>query len=155
MRAWVVPTPDHLLSAVVRANEAMRDAPMGDLRVEYPPPDVGRRRRAEALIVAAGVRKHIIAAFTEDGEVAGFHEMFVVPGFRMADVGNTGVPAAFRGHGLGLRLKADLALRLLASEPEVDVVSTWNDADNEPMLRVNEALGYDRAEIWSNWQFDL
>ncbi|WP_344656791.1 GNAT family N-acetyltransferase [Catenulispora subtropica] len=155
IQAWTVPTPEHLLAPLVEANDAIRDAPTGDLRLNHAPPDVERRRAAETLIVAAGVRKHIIAALTEDGEMAGMHEMFVVPGFRMGDVGNTAVPAKFRGHGLGLRLKADLALRLLASEPELDVVSTWNDAGNGPMLRVNEAMGYEKAEAWSNWQFDL
>ncbi|GAA2032069.1 GNAT family N-acetyltransferase [Catenulispora yoronensis] len=152
---WVTPTPEHLLEAMVRANEAMRDAPTGDLAFEYPPPSVDRRRRAEALSVASGERKHVVAALTDDGVVAGFHELYAAPGFGMADVGNTGVPAGFRGHGLGLRLKADLALRLAAAEPEIETVSTWNGADNEPMLRVNEALGYERAEAWSNWQFDL
>jgi hypothetical protein len=35
------------------------------------------------------------------------------------------------------------------------VISTWNDSDNLPMLRVNGTLGYVRTEAWSNWQFDL
>lgn len=152
---WTVPTPEHLLAALSEANEAMRDAPTGDLQLNHAPPDVERRRRNEALMVAQGLRKHIIAALTEDGDVAGFHEVFVVPDYRMADVGNTGVPAKFRGHGLGLRLKAAMALHLLTAEPQIDVLSTWNDADNRPMLRVNEALGYVKAESWSVWQFDL
>ena len=38
------------------------------------------------------------------------HETLVFGDFRMADVGHTAVPAKFRGHGLGLRLKAILAL---------------------------------------------
>ncbi|GAA1963913.1 hypothetical protein [Catenulispora subtropica] len=152
---WVAPTPEHLLATMVRASQAMGDAPTGDLDFQVPPPDVDRRRKAEAMLAADGVRKHCVAAFTEGGEAAGFHEVFVVPGFPMADVGNTGVVAAHRGHGLGLRLKADLALRLLEAEPELAIVNTWNNGDNEPMLRVNEALGYIKAETWKTWQFDL
>jgi len=155
IEAYVGRTPEHLLLPLVTANEAMHDAPLGDLEFEFPAPDPERRRAGDALNEAAGVRNHVIAAVAEDGAVAGFHEMFVVPGFRMADVGNTGVPAKFRGHGLGLRLKADLMLRVLAAEPEVEVVSTWNASDNRPMLRVNETLGYVKCEAWSNWQFDL
>ncbi|WP_194924984.1 GNAT family N-acetyltransferase [Catenulispora pinisilvae] len=79
----------------------------------------------------------------------------VFPDFRMADIGNTGVPAEFRGHGLGLRLKAALTLHLLEHEPHVDLMSTWNNVDNAPMARVNEALGFEIAEAWSSWQFDL
>jgi hypothetical protein len=97
----------------------------------------------------------VVAAFTEDGEIAGMHETLVFGDFRMADVGHTAVPAKFRGHGLGLRLKAVLSLALLDREPHVEVISTWNDADNLPMLRVNGTLGYVRTEAWSNWQFDL
>lgn len=46
-------------------------------------------------------------------------------------------------------------MRLLEHEPRIDTVSTWNGSGNVPMLRVNGALGYERAEAWSNWQFDL
>lgn len=152
---WTVPTPEHLLPALVEANEAMRDAPHGDLEFKHAPPDVDRRRRSEASILASGPQMYIAAALTEDGEIGGFHEVLVLPDFRMADVGNTGVPAKFRGHGLGLRLKATLALHLLTHEPQLTTVSTWNDAQNAPMVRVNEALGYEIAETWSSWQFDL
>jgi len=152
---WRTPTPERLLTTLVTATEAMRDAPHGDLTVEYPPPDVDRRRRMEADTLSAGAHVWIAAAFTEAGEIAGYHELLVFPDYRMADVGDTGVPAAFRGHGLGLRLKATLALHLLAAEPQVDTVSTWNNADNAPMVRVNDALGYEAVEAWNNWQFDL
>jgi GNAT superfamily N-acetyltransferase len=155
IESWTTPTPEHLLPALVQANDAMRDAPMGDLPFNYPPPDVERRRKAEALLTTTGERKHVVAALTDDGEVAGFHEMFIVPGYRLASVGNTAVPARFRGHGLGLRLKAAMALRLLTAEPQIDVVDTWNNAENHPMLRVNKTLGYAKAEEWGNWQFDL
>jgi hypothetical protein len=73
----------------------------------------------------------------------------------MASVGNTAVTAKFRGHGLGLRLKATMALWLLTAEPRIELVDTWNDVGNHPMLRVNEALGYAKAEDWGTWQFEL
>lgn len=155
IQAWTVPTPEHRLESLVLADEAMRDVPMGDLQLEHTKASVDQRRSWEALVVAGGYREHIIVALTEDDEVAGFHQMFVIPGFTMANVGNTGVLRKFRGHGLGLRLKAALTLRLLDSEPQLTAASTWNDSDNEPMLRVNLAMGYAKAESWSNWQFDL
>lgn len=155
IQLWQTPTPEHLLAPLVTANEAMRDAPTGDLDFELPAPSVERRRRSEAENLAIGVRLYLIAALTGDGAIAGFHEMFVFPDSPMASVGNTGVSAAHRGHGLGLRLKAGLALALLEAEPRVEVVGTWNNSDNGPMLRVNEAMGYIKAEAWSNWQFDL
>lgn len=155
VEAWVAPTPEHVMPALEQAGVAMRDAPTGDLAFEPQPPNVERRRKAEQRLVDLGVRRHVIAAFTDDGTVAGFHDLYVVPGYPMADTGETGVPAAFRGHGLGLRLKADLTLRLLGSEPDIDTVSTWNNTDNGPMLRVNDALGYRTAELWNLWQFEV
>ncbi|MBS2536949.1 GNAT family N-acetyltransferase [Catenulispora sp. NF23] len=152
---WRSPTPEHLLPAVVQANEAMRDAPTGDLDFQFAPASIDRRRQMELDAMAVGTRLHIIAALTADATIAGFHEVLLFPGCRMADVGRTAVPTKFRGHGLGLRLKAALTLHLLEHEPQIDTVSTWNDSDNVPMLRVNGALGYERAEAWSNWQFDL
>jgi len=152
---WRTPTAEHLLGPLAEANEAMRDAPHGELAYQNPPPDVDRRRRGEADSLAAGTQMYIAAALTEDGEIAGFHEVNVFPDFRMADVGNTGVPAAFRGHGLGLRLKALLTLHLLEHEPQLDVIATWNNADNAPMARVNEAMGYEVAEGWTTWEFGV
>jgi RimJ/RimL family protein N-acetyltransferase len=152
---WRTPTPEHLLAPLVTAIEAMRDAPHGELTIEHPPPDVDRRRRAESDNLAAGATMYVCAAFAEDGQIAGFHEVLVFPGFRMADIGNTGVPAAFRGHGLGLRLKAAMTLHVLEQEPHIDLISTWNDADNGPMIRVNELMGFEVAETWHAWQFDL
>ena len=155
IQIWQTPTPEDLLAPLVTANEAMRDAPTGDLEFELPPRSVERRRRTEAENQAIGMRMYVSAALTEDGVIAGCHEMIVFPDMPMASVGNTAVSAAYRGHGLGLRLKAALALVVLESEPHLDSVGTWNDADNKPMLRVNEAMGYIKSEAWINWQFDL
>ena len=152
---WKTPTPEHLLAPLVEAYEAMRDAPHGDLEFEHPPPDPDRRRQFEADSLGTGTQMSIAAALTEDGEMAGFHEVIVCPDFPMACIGNTGVAAGFRGHGLGLRLKAAMTLHLLEREPHVNLISTWNDADNPPMVRVNEAMGFQIAEAWDNWQFDL
>ncbi|NUP45977.1 MAG: GNAT family N-acetyltransferase [Catenulispora sp.] len=155
VETWVAPTPERVMPALEQAGVAMRDAPTGDLAFEPRAPNVERRRKTERRLVELGVRRHIIAAFTDDGTVAGFHDLYVVPGYRMAETGETGVPAAFRGHGLGLRLKADLTLRLLETEPDIDTIGTWNNTDNGPMLRVNDALGYRTAELWNLWQFEV
>jgi RimJ/RimL family protein N-acetyltransferase len=152
---WKVPTPERLLAPMVEANEAMRDAPHGELEFEHPPPDVERRRRFETASLGTGAPMYIVAALTEDGEMAGFHEMVVFPDLRMANIGNTGVPAKFRGHGLGLRLKAAMTLHLLEHEPHVEVISTWNNTDNVPMVRVNDAMGFEISETWNAWQFEL
>ena len=152
---WTAPTPEELLLPLVTALDAMRDAPSGDMGFQPPPARPERRRSTEADNLRGGARTYVVAAFAEGGEIAGMHETLVFGDFPMGDVGHTAVPARFRGHGLGLRLKAILSLALLEREPHVEVISTWNDSDNTPMLRVNGTLGYVRSEAWSNWQFDL
>jgi GNAT superfamily N-acetyltransferase len=87
---------------------------------------------------------------------AGFSNVNVFPGVMpMAGVGSTAVVAAHRGRGLGLRLKADLTLRLLEREGHLTSFETWNNEDNEPMLRVNRLLGYTLADEWNAFQYDL
>ena len=60
----------------------------------------------------------------------------------MAFQGDTGVRPDHRGHGLGAWMKAVNHLRLADERPDVEWVQTWNAASNEPMLRINRALGF-------------
>jgi len=55
-----------------------------------------------------------------------------------------------RGHGLGLRLKAATALRVMDELPEVTAVRTWNAASNE--LAVIRRLGYVVDGYSREWQ---
>jgi hypothetical protein len=55
----------------------------------------------------------------------------------------TAVTRAHRGHRLGLLVKVAMAEMLLAAEPGVRWVETWNAASNRYMIAVNEMLGYE------------
>ena len=46
---------------------------------------------------------------------------------------------AHRGHRLGLLLKIDMMRWLAEAEPQLEVMETWNNADNRFMISVNEA----------------
>jgi RimJ/RimL family protein N-acetyltransferase len=50
-----------------------------------------------------------------------------------------------RGHRLGLLVKVAMMDRLAEAEPQVERIVTWNNADNEHMIGINEALGYEVA----------
>ena len=41
---------------------------------------------------------------------------------------------------------------LAEAEPQVEVVETWNNVDNTPMIRVNEALGYRLSRTFAVYQ---
>jgi hypothetical protein len=55
---------------------------------------------------------------------------------------DTTVVRDHRGHRLGLLLKADLCRWLLAVEPQLRTLDTWNAESNDHMVGVNERLGY-------------
>ena len=57
-----------------------------------------------------------------------------------ADTDLTGTLAAYRGRGLARFAKTDSLRRL--RELGIHTVATANDATNEPMLALNESLGF-------------
>ncbi len=65
---------------------------------------------------------------------------------------DTLVRADHRGHALGTRVKAANLVRLLERLPAVRRVTTWNAQTNEPMLRVNRALGFRQLGVSTEWQ---
>ncbi|MGY5871033.1 MAG: GNAT family N-acetyltransferase [Candidatus Thorarchaeota archaeon] len=54
----------------------------------------------------------------------------------------TGVQEKYRGRGLGKWLKAAMLLKIRDEYPDVEVVSTSNATSNEPMLAINEKMGF-------------
>ncbi len=69
----------------------------------------------------------------------------------MAFQGDTGVRPDHRGHGLGAWMKAVNHLRLGQERPDVEWVQTWNAESNEPMLRINRALGFTPVQRFQSW----
>lgn len=149
--------PDDALAAgFVHARMALNDAP---LLVGEPEADhtVEELRAVEEAAAAAsyewwnvGVRHDV------SGEIVGLSEV-LLPRARpwLATQGDTGVVAAHRGHRLGAWMKAVNHLRLLRERSEVEVVTTWNAAANEPMLRINRALGFEPVQRFRAWYLDL
>lgn len=56
-----------------------------------------------------------------------------------------------RGHRLGLRLKIATSIAVGWVAPGVSAIATWN-AEDRPMLDVNEALGYRAIGYEGSWQ---
>jgi GNAT superfamily N-acetyltransferase len=153
---WVTHTPEELLATYARAGAAIHDAPHEGVEYEEHNADVAPQRAREDAWDAAGLRVHTLAAVAPDGEIAGYTQVFVYDDtMRLASVGDTAVVAAHRGHGLGLRMKAEMSLRILELEPHIDQITTWNDDTNRHMLGINVRMGYEVAEVWNRYLFEL
>ena len=152
---WEGHCPDELAEAFPIAMAAMEDAPLEDLVHEHPALDPDRIRRHDDHVLEYGVRRHVTAAVTADGAIGGFTMFAAYPQEPGAlDIWDTGVPADHRGHGLGLRLKADATLWMLREYPDADWTHTFNSHVNEHMLAVNWKLGYQPADLEQEFEFE-
>jgi GNAT superfamily N-acetyltransferase len=155
VRHWDDRCPDELAATFCRAADAMADAPTNST-LQRMSSSVERLRADEQRFAHLGVRRFVTAALDDTDTVAGYTLTGVVRGEpAMAQVWNSVVLRSHRGHGLGLRLKAAAALRLRASQPAVQCITTVNNEDNEPMLRINRALGYRKLTDWLTYEYPV
>lgn len=150
---WEGVTPDDLVDAYARARARMAlDVPAGGLTIDEEPWDATRVRAYEAQRVEAHERLLVAAAVTDDGEVAGYTEFELPEGRSIAYQNDTLVVGAHRGHGLGMLVKLANLVRLADTAPERTDVYTWNADENEHMLAINLAMGFELRGLAANWQ---
>lgn len=144
--------PEQLAAAFVEARHVMNDAP----RFEAEPAmevTVAELRAAERACARArqtwwalGVRHDAT------GEIVGLTDLFLPEAQPwVAYQGDTGVRDDHRGHRLGAWMKAVNHLRLRHERPDVERVQTWNASANAPMLRINDALGFQPVQRFRAW----
>jgi GNAT superfamily N-acetyltransferase len=156
--AWLDHTPEPFLADMVALRSLMStDPPQGELELEPERWDAARYLAVERSYIERG-RQHFVVAAREDrsGRVIGYTDLGVPSGG--ATVGyqwDTIVHADHRGHRLGLLLKLANLAELRRQLPDVRYLNTWNSDDNAHMVAVNELLGFQSMEGWSEWQLDL
>jgi GNAT superfamily N-acetyltransferase len=150
MARWIGHCPDELVERYLTAKVSMFDAPQGDRDVEVHRMTAAQLRSIEENHARLGQRTYTVAAIDDaSGAMAGFTDIRVLDG-GMATQEDTCVVAQHRGHRLGL--KASMLEWLLADEPQVTHVQTWNAADNTHMIAINTTLGFRPAEQWQMFQ---
>jgi GNAT superfamily N-acetyltransferase len=155
--SWTGPVPEDFLDQAAALFASLNDAP-------HDPQDAPAvwdaqrvRERVNDLRPHYGMRTYAVAAVRGDGEPAAVTEVAVDP----ADPGwghqmLTGVTRAHRGHRLGLLVKVAMAQWLMAAEPQLERIQTWNAESNRYMIAVNEALGYTiLGAPASSWKLDV
>lgn len=152
---WVDHCPEERLEDFAWLQSRMStDAPRAGLDIEEEPWDGARVREGEALALALG-RTTLVAAVEHlpSGKLVGFTVLTCLAHRQdMVFQDNTLVIREHRGHKLGLLVKVANLLVLAEQKPEVQRIYTWNAAENDYILAVNVALGFEPAGYTGEWQ---
>ncbi|HEX8498417.1 MAG TPA: GNAT family N-acetyltransferase [Actinomycetales bacterium] len=133
------------------------DAPFGDLDIEEERWDEERVAQQGRIAREQGRRLvETVALETATGRLVAFTLLAVAEHTpQLAYQWDTLVLREHRGHRLGQLVKAANLRALLAGLPQVRRVVTWNAGVNEPMLRVNRAMGFEVVGSMTEWQKQL
>jgi GNAT superfamily N-acetyltransferase len=129
------------------------DIPLGEQSLDEEVWDPARVRQLEANLAAQN-RAMVITAARHDasGRIVAFTEVAVPRGApESVWQHDTLVMREHRGHRLGLAVKLANTTALVEAYPQARTVSSWNAAENEHMIAINDAMGYDvvaRSTYW-------
>nr|MDT0660248.1 GNAT family N-acetyltransferase [Micromonospora sp. DSM 115978] len=149
--------PEYVDDVAYLDSRLLADAPMGDLEWEPDKTDAARVRAIEAARDARGRRSYhtgvrhdasdrLVAWTTID--VNGSHRWHAFQQITL-------VEPEHRGHRLGTIVKIENLRHAMAGEPELRAIDTWNAAENQHMISINEAIGFRTRDGWHNWQLVL
>lgn len=151
------PVSDEVLAELVEVTAAINDAPMGDLTYEDEVFDLQRLKDFETARKGIGDRLYrVVARHRPSGRVGG-HTVVVTHPLRptFGSQGDTAVARPHRGHKLGLLVKIEMMRWLAEVEPQLEVIETWNQADNSFMINVNEGIGYRPSRVFNTYELGL
>ncbi|MFE9693078.1 GNAT family N-acetyltransferase [Micromonospora sp. NPDC005806] len=155
---WRGATPEEYAADVAYLDgRLMADAPLGDLEWEPEQVDVERLRGRERALHARGRRGYHHAAVHEaSGRVVAWTLIDLGPSADWhAWQQITIVDPAHRGHRLGLLVKIENLRYVLDHESALRAIDTWNAAENQHMVAINEQLGFRPVDAWTDWQLTL
>ncbi|MFB4266856.1 GNAT family N-acetyltransferase [Nonomuraea sp. GTA35] len=157
LERWIGPTAPELLPDLATLQAGMNDAPR-DSDLEDQTFSLERLRVREESMPESGQTCYtMIARRDSDGAPAGFTRVFLntdrSDGWGHQD--DTAVLRAHRGHRLGLLLKLANLFWLREREPHLERIITWNATSNSHMLAINEAMGFELFDEWSEWRLTL
>ena len=156
LQRLVPPLSDDVLAELVDVTAAINDAPMGDLTYEDGKFDVARLKALEHAMAVRGDRVYRVVARRRDTGEAGGHTLVSLNPLQPTYAGqaDTAVAREHRGHKLGMLLKLDMMRWLAEVEPQIEIIETWNNADNTFMISVNESIGYRLSRVFNMYELN-
>ena len=158
VRTWRDRCPDDLVDDRAALGQVIStDAPLGELAWEEEAWDAARVRRREAAVVRKGrTSLGAGAVHVASGQLVAFTEAAApVAGDALVHQWETVVLREHRGHRLGTLVKTAVLRRLAEELPEARTIATTNADSNQPMIAVNEALGFRPNGTLTEWQRTL
>ena len=148
---------EYLADRSVLGHRMSTDVPMGEQELEAEEWDDERVRALEAFLAAQNRAKVTTAARHDaTGRLVAFTEVVVPLGApESAWQHDTLVLREHRGHGLGLAVKVANLWAVTQWHPAVRSINTWNAADNEHMIAVNDAMGFEVVAHSTLWRKNL
>jgi len=151
------PAGPELLADLATLMGGMNDAPR-DAGVEDANFTLERMRAREESVARSGATCYtMIARRDSDGAPAGYTRVFLKAD-RSDGWGNqadTTVLREHRGHRLGLLLKIANLLWIREREPHLERIITWNATSNAHMLAINEAMGFELLDEFTEWRLTV
>ena len=148
--------PEEDYEQIAKVNEVMNGAPRDTLQIEdehYTAEQMVEWERQFAAIPTE--RWSIFAKHVESDTLVGLTDVYWNPWTpTVVYQGNTGVDPAHRGHALGKWLKAAMLQKIRAERPQAERVRTWNAYSNDPMLGINNTLGFAVTRSNIEWQIE-
>ncbi|MGR6322429.1 GNAT family N-acetyltransferase [Micromonospora soli] len=155
---WRQHTPEEYVADVAYLEGRMvTDAPTGDLQWEQEQIDADRIRGTERALDARGVRHYSVGAVHEaSGRLVAWSMLSLAANTTWhAWQQSTIVDPEHRGHRLGRLAKIENLEHVLAYEPGLRAIDTYNAADNAHMIAINEQLGFRPVDGSTDWQLTL
>lgn len=135
--------------------ETMNQAPSEDLAGEMIITSESRRSD-EQTYSEKGCEWITIISREPSGTISGLTEIFYHPSnAHWVEQELTGVKKEYRGRGLGKWLKAEMLFYIKERLPNVEFIETGNNDTNEPMLAINNNMGFRRYKSEIFYEFKI
>ncbi|VXB68780.1 Acetyltransferase family protein [Arthrobacter sp. 9AX] len=152
---WDDACPENLVQAYARLKATMTtDVPIAGMDWEGEDWDPARVRAEEQTLVRGGTRSAVTAAVHRaTGELVAYTVLNWRPGVPDSILQqDTLVTSGHRGRRLGMLIKVANLKRARHRWPSARSVLTWNANENQHMLAINIALGFEPAGYEGEWQ---